>query len=75
MKEPIRDCYPCYGRGFISYMEWTIECTNCRGTGVSPTWEMSDGSDLSKKPVKPGLSYQYEIECWADDGGPVGEEE
>lgn len=48
----IRDCYPCNGTGFTVQpsTQYTYRCINCHGTGVSPTWEMSDGSDPSKRP-------------------------
>ena len=48
--KPILDCYPCWGRGFTESLGWRFRCNNCHGTGISPTWELSDGSDASKKP-------------------------
>jgi DnaJ-class molecular chaperone len=51
-RKPIRDCYPCDGKGWwrTSSTQFTYRCNNCGGSGVSPTWEMSDGSDASKRP-------------------------
>lgn len=53
MKPIIRDCYPCDGRGFIvmASTQFRFVCNNCRGSGASPTWELSDGSDIRKRPV------------------------
>jgi hypothetical protein len=50
MSAPIRDCYPCRGLGFTESMGWRYRCNNCRGTGASPTWELSDGSNPHKRP-------------------------
>jgi hypothetical protein len=52
--QPIRDCYPCDGRGLIPWFgswHYAFTCRNCNGSGVSPTWAMSDGSDPAKRPV------------------------
>ena len=46
----IRDCYPCRGEGIITTALWKLRCGNCNGTGVSPTWALSDGSDPHKRP-------------------------
>ena len=49
-KLAIRDCYPCFGTGVVtSQLQFRFVCWNCGGSGISPTWAMSDGSDASKR--------------------------
>lgn len=49
----LRDCYPCFGRGFVrgDSTQFVSRCGNCGGTGISPNWRLSDGSDPSKRPT------------------------
>lgn len=60
MADKIRDCYPCHGTGKVTMpsTQFTYTCNNCGGSGVSPTWAMSDGSDPSKRPIPQHLRGQ-----------------
>ncbi len=58
----LRDCYSCFGSGTIT-MPWTrfqYICSNCSGSGISPSWKLSAGSDESKRPRAPNTSSEQE---------------
>jgi hypothetical protein len=55
MMAAIRDCYPCSGSGQTESQGFKHRCNNCRGSGISPTWELSDGSEPAKRPTPPNI--------------------